>query len=123
MTIDVTAVNDAPTAANPTVTTNEDTDYTFSAAEFSYADTDNDPLSSVKITGLPTAGTLKLDGTTIASGVLPKTVAAADLAAGKLTYTPPRQRERAGLRELHVQGQRRDGGQRPIHHHDQRHRL
>ena len=46
-------------------------------------------LSSVKITALPTAGTLKLDGTTIASGVLPKAVAAADLAAGKLTYTPP----------------------------------
>ena len=89
MTIDVTAVNDAATAANGTVTTNEDTDYTFSAAEFSYADTDNDALSSVKITGLPTAGTLKLDGTPIASGVLPKTVAAADVAAGKLTYTPP----------------------------------
>ena len=88
MTIDVTAVNDAPTAANPTVTTNEDTDYTFSAAEFSYADIDSDALSSVKITGLPTAGTLKLDGTPIASGALPKTVAAADL-AGKLTYTPP----------------------------------
>ena len=89
MTIDVTPVNDAATAANGTVTTNEDTDYTFSAAEFSYADDDGDALSSVKITGLPTAGTLKLDGTPIASGVLPKTVAAADLAAGKLTYTPP----------------------------------
>ena len=82
-------VNTLPTAANGTVTTNEDTDYTFSAAEFSYADDDGDALSSVKITGLPTAGTLKLDGTPIASGALPKAVAAADLAAGKLTYTPP----------------------------------
>ena len=50
---------------------------------------DSDALSSVKITALPTAGTLKLDGTPIASGALPKAVAAADLAAGKLTYTPP----------------------------------
>ena len=88
MTIDVTAVNDAPTAANPTVTTNEDTPYAFAAARFGYADIDSDALSSVKITGLPTAGTLKLDGTPIASDALPKTVAAADL-AGKLTYTPP----------------------------------
>ena len=89
MTIDVTAVNDAPTASPGTVTTNEDTDHTFLAAEFSYADIDGDTLSSVKVTALPTAGTLKLDGTTIASGALPKAVAAADLAAGKLTYTPP----------------------------------
>ena len=89
MTINVTPVNDAPTASPGTVTTNEDTDYTFAAARFGYADIDDDTLSSVKITALPTAGTLKLDGTPIASGALPKAVAAADLAAGKLTYTPP----------------------------------
>ena len=89
ITINVTPVNDAPTASARTVTTNEDTDHTFLAAEFGYADIDDDALSSVKITALPTAGTLKLDGTPIASGALPKTVAAADLAAGKLTYTPP----------------------------------
>ena len=29
MTVNVTAVNDAPTASNNTVTTNEDTDHTF----------------------------------------------------------------------------------------------
>ncbi len=82
-------VNTLPTAANGTVTTREDMPYAFAAARFGYADDDGDVLSSVKITGLPTAGTLKLDGTPIASGALPKTVAAADLAAGKLTYTPP----------------------------------
>ena len=116
-------VNTLPTAANGTVTTNEDTDVHLLGSPSSATPMiDGDALSSVKITALPTAGTLKLDGTPIASGVLPKTVAAADLAAGKLTYTPPRQREQDGLRELHVQGQRRDGGQRPIHHDHRRHR-
>ena len=89
ITINVTPVNDAPTASPGTVTTKEDTDHTFSAAAFSYADIDGDPLSSVKITALPAAGTLKLDGTPIASGALPKAVAAADLRAGKLRYSPP----------------------------------
>ena len=91
ITINVTAVNDPPTAANGTVTTNEDTDHTFAAAGFSYADDDSDALESVKITGLPTAGTgtLTLDGTAIASGALPETVAAADLTASKLKYSPP----------------------------------
>ena len=34
MTVNVTAVNDAPTGTNNTVTTNEDTQYTFTAANF-----------------------------------------------------------------------------------------
>ena len=53
-----------PTAANGTVTTNEDTDHTFLAANFSYSDTDSDPLASVKIIELPAAGTgaLTLNG-------------------------------------------------------------
>ena len=91
ITINVTAVNDPPTAANGTVTTNEDTDHTFAAADFSYADSEDNPLASVKITGLPTAGTgtLTLDGTAIASGALPQAVAAADLTASKLKYSPP----------------------------------
>ena len=50
-------VNTPPTASDGTVTTNEDTDHTFAAADFSYADTEGDPLASVKITGLPAAGT------------------------------------------------------------------
>ena len=93
MTIDVTSVNDPPTASDGTVTTNEDTDHAFAAANFSYTDTDNDALASVKITGLPAAGTgtLTLDGTVIADTDLPKTVAAADLTASnsKLKYSPP----------------------------------
>ena len=40
MTVNVDAVNDAPTAADNTVTTNEDTDHTFSASEFGFTDVD-----------------------------------------------------------------------------------
>ena len=92
LTIDVTAVNDAPTAADGTVTTNEDTDYTFAAANFNFADTDSGAtLSSVKIVTLPGTGkgTLELDGTAIAAADLPQTVTKADIDADKLTYSPP----------------------------------
>ena len=82
-------VNNAPTAMDSAVATSENTNHTFAAAEFSYADIDGDALASVKITALPAAGTLSLDGTAIASTALPKTVTATELAASKLTYTPP----------------------------------
>ena len=80
-----------PTAANGTVSTNEDTDHTFLAANFSYSDTDSDPLASVKIIELPSAGTgaLTLNGTAITSADLPKTVTATELTENKLTYSPP----------------------------------
>ena len=83
--------NNSPTASDGTVTTNEDTDHTFAAANFSYSDTDSDPLASVKITELPAAGTgaLTLDGTAITSADLPKTVTATELTGGGLKYAPP----------------------------------
>ena len=84
--------NAAPTASDNTVTTNEDTDHTFTAANFSFADTDTgDTLSSVKIVTLPATGkgALELDGTAIASTALPQTVTKADIDASKLKYSPP----------------------------------
>ena len=56
MTINVTAVNDAPAGANRTVTTNEDVQYTFTTANFSITDANDSPantLLAVKITTLP----------------------------------------------------------------------
>ena len=84
--------NTLPTAANGEVTATEDTDYTFTAANFNFSDTDaGAALSSVKITSLPASGkgTLKVDGTVIASGDLPKAVTKVDIDASKLTYSPP----------------------------------
>ena len=91
MTIDVTPVNDAPTASDGTVSTDEDTAYAFEAAEFDFSDVDGDTLDHVKITSLPETnqGTLWLDGTAITGAVLPQRVRLAELDDGKLIYTPP----------------------------------
>ena len=74
------------------MTATEDTDYTFTAPNFNFSDTDvGAALSSVKITSLPASGTgtLEVDGTVIASGDLPKAVTKVDIDASKLTYSPP----------------------------------
>ena len=81
--------NNPPTASDGTVTATEDTAHTFTAASFSYSDTDSDPLASVKIIELPAAGALTLNGTAIASADLPKTVTATELTSGALKYAPP----------------------------------
>ena len=86
------ATNTAPTASNNTVTTAEDSDYRFTAANFNFSDTDTgDTLSSVKITTLPGSGkgSLELDGTAIGSSDLPQTVTRAQLDRGDLVYDPP----------------------------------
>ena len=84
----VAAANAAPTAAIGTVTTNEDTAYTFAASDFGYSDSDSDPLASVKVTTLPAAntGTLALSGTAV---TLNQEVTKAQIDANSLTYTPP----------------------------------
>ena len=38
MTVNVTSVNDAPAGTNKTITTLEDTAYTFTAADFGFSD-------------------------------------------------------------------------------------
>ncbi len=85
MTVDVTAVNDAPTAANQTVTTNEDTDYVFTAADFNFSDIDGDALSQVKVTTLESAGALQLNGVDV---TLNQLITKADIDAGKLKFVP-----------------------------------
>ena len=53
ITVTINGTNDAPTAANNTVTTNEDTAHTFAASEFNFADVDSDSLDHVTIATLP----------------------------------------------------------------------
>ncbi len=53
ITVNVTAVNDAPAGTDKTVTTLEDTAYTFTAADFGFSDPNDTPannLLAVKIT-------------------------------------------------------------------------
>ncbi len=65
-------MNDAPTVSNSTETTNEDTTYTYTLADFTsvFTDTDGDSLTKVKIITLPNAshGVLKLSGVDITVG-------------------------------------------------------
>ena len=78
--------NTAPTGADKTVTTNEDTAYTFAAADFGFAAADaGDTLSSVKITTLESAGDLELDG---AGVTVNQAIMKADIDDGDLTFTP-----------------------------------
>ena len=56
ITIDVTAVNDAPAGANRTVTVLEDASYTFTTADFGFSDPSDSPanaLLAVKIGARP----------------------------------------------------------------------
>ncbi|MGD1805525.1 tandem-95 repeat protein, partial [Dapis sp. BLCC M126] len=83
ITIDVTAVNDAPTTADNTITIEEDNSHTFSETDFSFSDIDNDTLASITITTLPTVGTLQLNGTDV---TINQIITAADIS--NLVFTP-----------------------------------
>ncbi len=95
MTIDVTAVNDAPTAANKTVTTDEDTDRVFAVTDFNFSDVDTgDRLSRVQITTLPSAGVLYVDSTNLGTVdvgeevILNGEVQVAAISGGQLKFKP-----------------------------------
>ena len=71
------------------VTTNEDTAYTFAAADFNFDDTDSsDTLVSVRIVTLPASdkGTLTLNGANVSAN---DSVTTAQLRDGNLKYIPP----------------------------------
>jgi len=80
---DVIAGNNAPETANSTVSTNEDTVYTFDTNDFNYSDVDGDPLAKLKPTTLPPHGILKLSGTPVTAG---QEILAADIP--NLTFHP-----------------------------------
>lgn len=85
LSISVNDLNDAPTAASSTVTTNEDTTYTFTAADFNFSDEDGDTLSQIRITSVETAGSLQLSGMDV---TLNQVISKADIDAGNLSFTP-----------------------------------
>ncbi|MGD9158446.1 MAG: DUF4347 domain-containing protein [Desulfobacteraceae bacterium] len=90
MTVDVTPVNDVPTAANNTVTINEDTNYTFTASDFNFSDADSaDTLNTIQITSLESAGTLQYNNSgTWQDVILNQEISKADIDAGKLRFVP-----------------------------------
>jgi hypothetical protein len=86
-TINVGGVNQAPTTAATTLSALENQAYTFKLSDFPFSDP-NVPaqtVASVKIGALVGGGTLLDGATAVTAG---STVSAADIAAGKLVYTP-----------------------------------
>jgi len=77
--------NLAPTTADNTVVTVEDTSHTFELADFPFADGDGDGLTQVQVTGVESAGALELSGAGVTLG---QVITAAELTAGDLTYLP-----------------------------------
>src|SRR5262249_43319362 len=88
----VAPVNDAPAGADNSKTILEDNSYTFAAADFGFTDpvdaasnSGANALAAVKITTLPTAGTLTDNNVTVTAGQI---VSIADLTGGKLKFAP-----------------------------------
>jgi Bacterial Ig domain/Bacterial cadherin-like domain len=82
--LNLVSVNNPPTAADKTLTINEDNNYTFTAADFGFSDVDTgDTLASIKITQLPTAGTLTLNSNAVTTNQI---ITAADIP--NLVFTP-----------------------------------
>jgi hypothetical protein len=106
MTVGVTAVNDAPSAANNTVTTLEDTAYVFAAADFGFSDIDGNALAAVRITSVPAGGALTNNGVAVSAG---QVVSAADIASGQLRFTPAPNANGAGYASFTFQVQDNGG--------------
>ena len=109
ITFNVTSVNDAPLGANKTVTTLEDTSYTFAASDFGFTDPNDSPpntLLAVEITTLPANGTLTDNGVAVTAGQF---VSVSDITAGKLRFTPAANANGAGYASFTFQVQD-DGG-------------
>ncbi|MBN1630888.1 MAG: tandem-95 repeat protein, partial [Thermoleophilia bacterium] len=84
--VTVTNVNDPPTSADTVASTSEDIPLVFDSAGFPFVDPDTgDSLQGVKITTLPSAGTLRLNRTEV---TLDQEIAVADIAAGRLVFQP-----------------------------------
>ena len=80
------ATNTAPTATDKTVTTAEDTAYTFGVDDFGFTDADtSDALVAITVVTLPVRGALTLGGAAVAAN---QAVSAHDLQASRLVFTP-----------------------------------
>jgi len=106
LTFDVTPVNDAPMGTSATLTILEDTPRALMAADFGFSDIDGNAFGGIVIASLPLAGSLTFDGV---AAVAAQLVSAADIAAGKLVFTPAANASGAGHASFGFQV-RDDGG-------------
>ncbi len=82
-TVTITITPTTPATTANTVTTSEDTPYTFAAANFPLTGPAGETLQSVTVVTLPATGTLKLTGVNVTAR---QVITAANIA--NLTYTP-----------------------------------
>ncbi|WP_415830398.1 VCBS domain-containing protein, partial [Bordetella flabilis] len=87
VTVNIGGANDAPTSADNSATMGVGQSHTFGINEFAFSDShgEHDSLQSVVITRTPDSGSLTLNGQAVTQG---QVISAADIAAGKLVYTP-----------------------------------
>ena len=86
--ITINAANDPPSGTDNTVSTAEDTAYTFTAADFGFTDPNDTPpntLQAVKITTLPGLGTLTNNNVAVNAGDF---ISVANINGGLLKFTP-----------------------------------
>jgi len=87
--VNVASVNDAPAGTNATITINEDTPRTLTAADFGFTDPDDaaaNALAAVRISSLPAAGSLTLlSGAAVSAG---SEITVAQLNDSQLVFTP-----------------------------------
>jgi Ca2+-binding RTX toxin-like protein len=77
--------NHAPSGTNKTISFDANKTYAITTADFGFNDFDGNALIGVKVSSLPNAGSLKLNGNTVALNAF---VSVADLNSNKLTFTP-----------------------------------
>lgn len=88
LTITVLSVNDPPSGTDKSITLNEDAVYTMTNADFGFSDPIDlvpNTLQSIRISTLPTSGTLTLNGVAVTVG---QEITAANVASGLLKWTP-----------------------------------
>jgi Ca2+-binding RTX toxin-like protein len=91
--VDVQAINDAPTGADNTYVINEDATYSFTQTSFGFADVNNDGFAGVVVTTIPVPGTLFYDadgvgGAAAVAVTNGQFISASEIALGHLFYTP-----------------------------------
>ncbi len=88
-------INEAPTGADGSVSIMKNTNFTFSTSDFNYSDAENDPMTEIQITTIPSTGTLYNDinndyiadaGEIINTGDI---ISETNITAGYLKYSPP----------------------------------
>ena len=90
--------NEPPTTHDVTIQALQSRPYAFKTTDFPFADVDpHDKLTKIEIEKLPAKGLLTLNGVAVRAG---QTISAADVAAGKLVYTPPAGATGAGFASL-----------------------